>query len=96
VGPPNSTFEIDHIMKYFVYVLGSLNKSKFITYVGYTNNLKKRLNLHNKGKGAKFTRGRFWKLIYKEEYLTKSEAIKREYYIKRNRKIRNLFRKLYI
>ena len=31
---------------------------KPITYVGYTNNLKKRLDLHNSGKGAKFTRGK--------------------------------------
>ena len=65
------------------------NKSKLITYVGYTNNLKNRLYLHNSGKGAKFTRGRKWKLIYKEKFLTKKEAISREYYIKKNRKLRN-------
>ena len=61
---------------------------KPITYVGYTNNLKKRLDLHNSGKGAKFTRGRKWKLIYKEVYRTKKEAISREYYIKNNRSLR--------
>ena len=44
-------------MAYHVYLLGNYNKSKLITYVGYTNNLKKRLKLHNNGKGAKFTRG---------------------------------------
>ena len=64
-------------MTYFVYLIGSNSKSKFITYVGYTNNLKKRLKLHNCGKGAKFTRGRKWKIIYKEKYKTKSEAIRR-------------------
>ena len=62
---------------------------KPITYVGYTNNLKKRLDLHNSGKGAKFTRGKKWTLIYKEMLKSKSKAISREYYIKNNRKLRN-------
>tara|TARA_B100000886_G_C20406424_1_gene485010 strand:+ start:606 stop:851 length:246 start_codon:yes stop_codon:yes gene_type:complete len=62
---------------------------KPITYVGYTINLKKRIAQHNKGKGAKFTRGRQWKLIYKETYKSKKEAISREYYIKNNRTLRN-------
>ena len=62
---------------------------KNVTYVGYTNNLKKRINLHNSSKGAKFTRGRKWKLIYKEKYNSKREAISREYYIKNNRTLRN-------
>ena len=79
-------------MAYFVYVLGSYKKKKIITYVGYTKNLEKRLNLHNKGKGAKFTRGRTWKIIYCEKFLTKKEAISREYYIKKNRKFRSFIR----
>ena len=62
---------------------------KNVTYVGYTNNLKKRIDLHNSSKGAKFTRGRKWKLIYKEKYNSKREAISREYYIKNNRTLRN-------
>ena len=62
---------------------------KSVTYVGYTNNLKKRISLHNKGKGAKFTRGRNWKLIYKEKKKSKKEAISREYYLKKNRTLRN-------
>tara|TARA_B100001059_G_C17375386_1_gene351758 strand:- start:60 stop:305 length:246 start_codon:yes stop_codon:yes gene_type:complete len=61
---------------------------KPITYVGYTNNLKKRILLHNNGKGAKFTRGRKWSLIYKEKFNSKSKAISREYYIKNNRTLR--------
>ena len=60
-----------------------------VTYVGYTNDLKKRINLHNNNKGAKFTKGRKWKLIYKEKHSSKKEAISREYYIKNNRKLRN-------
>ena len=75
-------------MIYYVYML--LSKSvRPITYVGYTNNLKKRISLHNSGKGAKFTRGRKWKLIYKEKFKSKSKAISREYYIKNNRVLRN-------
>ena len=62
---------------------------KPVTYVGYTNNLKRRITLHNMSKGAKFTRGRKWKLIYKEKYGSKKEAISREYYIKNNRTLRN-------
>ena len=76
-------------MTYFVYLIGNQKNRKFITYVGYTNNIKKRLKLHNSGKGAKFTRGRVWKLMYFEKYKTKKEAISREYYIKKNRAIRN-------
>ena len=79
-------------MSYFVYLISSTKNSKLTTYVGYTNNLKKRLNLHNKGKGAKFTRGRHWKVIYKEKYTTKNEAMSREYYIKKNRNLRNLIK----
>ena len=62
---------------------------KPVTYVGYTNNLKRRITLHNRSKGAKFTRGRKWKLIYTEKYSSKKEAISREYYIKNNRTFRN-------
>ena len=82
-------------MGYFVYVISTKRKSKLITYVGYTNNLKKRLNLHNSGKGAKFTKGNQWRVIYTEKYDTKSKAISREYYIKNNRKFRNLIKKRY-
>ncbi len=74
-------------MPYHVYMLKSLGKNS-VTYVGYTNNLKKRVVLHNSNKGAKFTRGRKWKLIYKEKIRSKKEAISREYYIKKNRTLR--------
>ena len=74
-------------MMYYVYMLKS-KSIKPVTYVGYTKNLKKRILLHNSGKGAKFTRGRKWILIYKEKFKSKREAIYREYYIKNNRLIR--------
>jgi putative endonuclease len=70
--------------------------NKPITYVGYTNNLKKRINLHNSGKGAKFTKGRKWTLIYYEEFSSKNEAISREYYIKNNKTLRKKIKKKYL
>ena len=75
-------------MSYFIYMLKSLGK-KSVTYVGYTKDLNSRIRLHNSGKGAKFTRGRKWKLIYKEKVFSKNKAISREYYIKKNRTLRN-------
>ena len=82
-------------MAYFVYVIATTRESKLTTYVGYTNNLKNRLNLHNTGRGAKFTRGRRWRIIYFEKYATKNEAKSREYYIKKKRKFRNLIKEHY-
>ena len=75
-------------MSYYVYMLKSIEKNT-LTYVGYTSDIKKRIQLHNLGKGAKFTRGRKWKLIYREKLNSKKEAILREYYIKKNRTLRN-------
>ena len=68
---------------------------KPVTYVGYTNNLKRRVTLHNMSKGAKFTRGRKWRLIYKEKLKSKKEAISREYYIKKNKSLREKIKKKY-
>ena len=76
-------------MSYFVYLIASENKKKIISYVGYTNNLKKRLNLHNSGKGAKFTKGRKWKIIYYKKYLKKNKAMSEEYKLKKNYRLRN-------
>ena len=75
-------------MSYFVYMLKSIEK-KSVTYIGYTKDLNRRIMLHNSGKGAKFTKGRKWKLIYKESFRSKNKAISREYYIKKNRTLRN-------
>ena len=81
-------------MSYFVYVLKSIEK-KPVTYVGYTGTLSKRIKLHNTGKGAKFTRGRKWRLIYKEKIASKNKAISREYYIKKNRALRDKIKNKY-
>ena len=71
-------------MDYFVYLIATLKKNKVISYVGFTNNLKKRLSLHNSGKGAKFTRGAKWKIIYKKKYTNKQEAMSEEIKLKKN------------
>ena len=71
-------------MAYFVYLILSKSNYKNISYVGYTNNLNKRLNLHNVGKGAKFTRGRKWKLVYFKKYNSKKKAMSEEYKLKKN------------
>ena len=78
-------------MSFYVYVIGS-KKKPARTYVGWTNNLKKRLLKHNLGKGAKFTRGRKWKILYSVILDSKKEAMKKEYQIKKNRKFRSQLR----
>ena len=80
-------------MSYFVYLIVTRVKNKTISYVGYTNNLIKRLNKHNNNKGAKFTKGNKWKLIYSKKYITKSNAMIEEYKLKKNYKLRNLIKK---
>jgi len=53
-------------------------------YTGYTNDLTNRLKMHTEGKGAKYTRGRGpFQVVYTEEFVTKEEAMQREYEIKR-------------
>ena len=82
-------------MKHFVYLLISYHKKKLITYVGYTTNIKKRLKLHNTSKGAKFTKGKYWKILYKKSYNTKKEAMINEYKLKKDRVRRNTFKNIY-
>ena len=81
---------------YFVYLIGTLSKDKYITYVGYTSDVKKRLFLHNNSKGAKFTRGRNWFLIMQKKYLSKKKALKEEYKFKKNYKLRKKFLNKYL
>ena len=76
-------------MAYFVYMLLTKHKTKNISYVGYTNNLNNRLTLHNTSRGAKFTRGKKWKIIYKKKYLEKSSAMRDEYKLKKDYKLRS-------
>ena len=80
-------------MRYYVYLLVSINKEKVTSYVGYTSDLKKRLEQHNNSKGAKFTKGRFWKLAYSKRFSTKSEALREEYKLKKNYILRTRIKK---
>ena len=83
------------IMSYFVYLITSQDKKKTISYVGYTNNLDKRIKLHNSNRGAKFTKGKKWKLIYYEKYRTNVQAMKNEYTLKKNYYLRNKIKRIY-
>ena len=76
--------------KFYVYLIANFNNKKIITYVGWTNNLKKRIQLHNSGKGAKFTRGRKWILIFKKKLVSKKKAMQFEYKLKKDRKARKV------
>ena len=83
-------------MKYFVYLLISKTNKKIVSYVGFTTDIKKRIKLHNSGKGAKFTRGRKWILAYKKCYKSKSLALKDEYLLKKDYKKRFEIKKKFI
>ena len=75
-------------MIYCVYLILSKKLDKYRSYVGYTKNISKRLYLHNNSKGAKFTRGRKWKIVYLKKYKSKIVAMKEEYKLKKNYKLR--------
>ena len=75
-------------MACFVYVLGSVGSDGTHTYVGWTNDLEKRLARHNAGTGARSTRGRTWRLLYAEAHATRSAAMSREWHLKRDRRFR--------
>ena len=76
-------------MNFFVYIIKTTTKTITKTYVGYTNNLKNRLDKHNNNQGAKSTKGHKWKIIYKKKYLVKSTAMRDEYKLKKDYNLRN-------
>ncbi len=66
---------------FYVYVVKCKDNS---LYTGYTNDIEKRLEKHNHGTGAKYTRGRRpVKLFFCQSYKTKSDALKAEAKIKK-------------
>ena len=75
-------------MIYYVYLIKTLKNYTNKTYVGYTNNLIRRLDKHNSGLGAKSTRGYKWELIYKKRFYSKQKALSFEYKLKKDRKER--------
>ena len=81
-------------MAFYVYLICTKNNdNRLISYVGYTNNIKNRIKKHNSSKGAKFTRGKNWKLLFKKKFLTKSEAMKYEYMLKKDKMKRTILKK---
>lgn len=72
----------------FVYILGNERQDGYRTYVGWTNDLERRLSRHNAGTGARSTRGRIWVLLYAEKFETRGEAMSREWHLKRDRSFR--------
>ena len=77
-------------MSFYVYIIKTVSSKISKTYVGYTNDVEKRLKTHNLNKGAKSTKGHKWILIYKKRFKTKNEAMSFEYKLKKNRKQRKL------
>ena len=79
-----------------VYLIVSIKNKKIFSYVGYTNNLKNRIFKHNSSKGAKYTKGKFWKLAYFKNYKSKSRAMSEEYKLKKNYKLRKKIKLNYL
>ena len=75
-------------MVYYVYLIKTVKSKINKTYAGYTNNLKKRIFLHNNSKGAKATKGHKWKLIFKKRFYSKKKAMSYEYELKNDKKKR--------
>ena len=82
-------------MNYYVYLLLTKSGKNYISYVGYTSNLINRLKKHNSSNGAKFTKGRKWKVIYSKKYNNKSTALKEEYKLKKDYKKRKKIKNNY-
>jgi putative endonuclease len=75
-------------MPSYVYVLGCRTSGRVLTYVGWTTDVARRLAAHNAGTGARSTRGRAWVLLHTETFRTRRQAMSREWYLKRDRKLR--------
>ena len=75
-------------MFYYTYMLKSITPDTNKTYVGYTNNVKLRLEKHNSNRGAKSTKGYKWLLIYTKKFKSKNEAMSFEYKLKKNKTLR--------
>ena len=81
---------------FYVYLIITKKSGKSRSYVGYTKNIDIRLSLHNSSKGAKFTKGNKWKVIYLKKYHNKSVAMREEYKLKKNYKLRNILKINYL
>ena len=68
---------------FWVYIIQSLKDDSF--YIGYSGNIKQRLEYHNKGLSRHTKNKRPWKLVYSETFKTKTEALKRERFLKKQK-----------
>jgi len=75
-------------MYFYTYMIKSISPGTKKTYVGYTNDLKLRVEKHNSNKGAKSTKGYKWLLIYSKKFKSKNEAMSFEYKLKNNQYLR--------
>ena len=66
-------------MVYYVYLIKTLYDFPKKTYVGYTNDLNRRLVKHNTNKGAKATKGYKWEIVFVKKFKSKSKALSFEY-----------------
>ncbi len=73
-------------MKFYVYILESIEHN--VCYIGQCNNVEERLELHNSPRARWTKRYQPWRLIHTEEYASRSEAMKREKYLKSLKNIR--------
>ena len=69
-------------------MLKNIDRKTTKTYVGFTNDVDKRLNKHNTNKGAKSTKGYKWVVIYKKRFINKKDALSYEYSLKNDKKKR--------
>ena len=72
-------------MVYYVYLIKTTKDYLSKSYVGYTNNILKRLDRHNNNLGAKSTKGYKWELVYKKKFYSKNKALSFEYKLKKDR-----------
>ena len=75
-------------MFFYVYMLKCITDGVKKTYVGYTNNIKSRLQKHNTNKGAKSTKGYKWLLIFSKKFKSKNDAMSFEYKLKKDKILR--------
>jgi len=70
-------------MNFDVYILESQKDGSY--YIGFTSDLKQRLEYHNAGKSRYTSRKLPWKVVYTESFATRSQAVKRERFLKQQR-----------
>ena len=76
-------------MVHYVYLIKTLDGFIKKSYVGYTNDLYKRIDKHNANLGAKSTKGYKWELVYKKKFYSKNKALSFEYKLKKDRNERS-------